>query len=67
VGPSIADAISNLGGGGLKNPDLANLAQSLNYAGTCIMTMFGGPVINKLGIKWSVPSSYVAYTESDYI
>lgn len=49
----MADAISNLGGGGLSNPDLANLAQSLNYAGTCIMTIVGGPLINKIGIKWA--------------
>jgi hypothetical protein len=49
----MADAISNLGGGGLSNPDLANLAQSLNYAGTCLMTIFGGPIINKIGIKWA--------------
>jgi hypothetical protein len=46
-----ADAISNLGGGGLKNPDLANLAQCLNYAGTCLMVLVCGPLINKIGIK----------------
>lgn len=49
----MSDAISNLGGGGLSTPYLANLANSLNYTAGCLMTMFGGPVINKMGIKWA--------------
>ncbi|GAM34500.1 hypothetical protein TCE0_015f02123 [Talaromyces pinophilus] len=53
VGPSMSDAISNLGGGGLSTPYLANLATSLVYASGVIVTLFGGPLINKLGIKWS--------------
>jgi hypothetical protein len=47
------DAISNLGGGGLSSPYLANLANSLNYASGCLMTLFGGPLINKSGIRYS--------------
>ncbi|KAF5651421.1 major facilitator superfamily transporter [Fusarium sp. NRRL 25303] len=53
VGPAMSDAISNLGGGGLSTPYLANLATSLNYTAGCILTLFGGPLINKFGIKWS--------------
>lgn len=53
VGPAMSDAITNLGGGGLSKPWLANLANSLNYAMGCLTTLFGGPLINKLGIKWS--------------
>lgn len=49
----MSDAISNLGGGGLRTPYLANLASSLNYAAGCFITLFGGPIINKFGIKWS--------------
>lgn len=49
----MTDAISNLGGGGLSTPFLANLATSLNYAAAVLVTLFGGPLINKLGIKWS--------------
>lgn len=49
----MSDAISNLGGGGLSTPFLANLATSLNYAAGFVVTFFGGPLINKLGIKWS--------------
>ncbi|KXS95918.1 hypothetical protein AC578_5207 [Pseudocercospora eumusae] len=53
VGPAMQDAITNLGGGGLKTPWLANLANSLNYTMGCLTTLFGGPLINKFGIKWS--------------
>ncbi|CAK3917287.1 major facilitator superfamily transporter [Lecanosticta acicola] len=52
-GPAMGDAISNLGGGGLSTPFLANLANALNYATGCLTTLFGGPLINQLGIKWS--------------
>ncbi|KAK2074990.1 hypothetical protein P8C59_009155 [Phyllachora maydis] len=51
VGPAMGDAISNLGGGGLSTPYLANLANALNYACGCLVTLVGGPLINKLGIK----------------
>lgn len=49
----MSDAITNLGGGGLSTPYLANLATALNYAMGCATTLFGGPLINKFGIKWS--------------
>ncbi|CAK1363966.1 UNC93-like protein 1 [Cercospora beticola] len=51
VGPAMGDAITNLGGGGLKSPYLANLANALNYAMGCLTTLLGGPLINKLGIR----------------
>ncbi|KAI6250066.1 Notoamide biosynthesis cluster protein O' [Erysiphe necator] len=60
VGPAIADAITNLGGGGLSSPYLANLANSLNYTSGCLMTLFGGPMINKLGIKKSCVIAAIA-------
>ncbi|TDZ44891.1 UNC93-like protein 2 [Colletotrichum trifolii] len=60
VGPAMSDAISNLGGGGLSTPYLANLATALNYAAGCVMTLFGGPLINKFGIKWSCIIAAVA-------
>lgn len=53
VGPAMSDAISNLGGGGLSTPYLGNLANALDYAGSCVIALFGGPLINKFGIKWS--------------
>jgi hypothetical protein len=53
VGPAMSDAITNLGGGGLKTPWLANLSTCLNYLMSFFVTIFGGPLINKIGIKWS--------------
>ncbi|CAG8040006.1 unnamed protein product [Penicillium salamii] len=53
VGPAISDAISNLGGGGLSTPYLGNLANSLDYAASCLVAFMGGPLVNKFGIKWS--------------
>ena len=60
VGPAMSDAISNLGGGGLSTPYLANLANSLQYMAGCLITLFGGPLINKFGIKWSCIIAAVA-------
>jgi hypothetical protein len=60
VGPAMSDAITNLGGGGLSSPWLANLANSLSYAFSCLSTILGGPVINKIGIKWSCLIAAVA-------
>lgn len=51
VGPAMSDAISNLGGGGLSTPYLGNLANSINYGSGCLMTLFGGPLIIKFGIR----------------
>jgi hypothetical protein len=53
VGPAMSDAITNLGGVGLSLPWLANLANSLSYTFSCFSTIIGGPVINKIGIKWA--------------
>jgi MFS family permease len=47
------DAINNLGGGGLSSPYLANLATALSYVMSTLMTFVGGPIINKIGIKWA--------------
>lgn len=61
VGPAMQDAISNLGGGGLSSPYLGNLASALNYAAGCMITLFGGPLINKIGIKYSCMIAAVTF------
>lgn len=61
VGPAMSDSISNLGGGGLSSPYLSNLANSLNYASGCLVTLFGGPLINKIGIKYSCLIAALAF------
>lgn len=57
----MSDAISNLGGGGFSTPYLANLANSLNYVAGCIVTLVGGPLINKIGIKGSCMIAALAF------
>ncbi|KAK4689638.1 hypothetical protein P7C73_g465, partial [Tremellales sp. Uapishka_1] len=52
-GPAMSDAIDGLGGGGLATPYTANAANAASYALSCAMTLFGGPLINKIGIRWS--------------
>ncbi|KAI7088258.1 MFS general substrate transporter [Hortaea werneckii] len=61
VGPAMMDAISNLGGGGLSSPWLANLANCLNYLMSFFCTLFGGPLINKFRIKWSCMIAAVSF------
>ncbi|KAL7419935.1 hypothetical protein Q5752_005854 [Cryptotrichosporon argae] len=52
-GPAMSDAISGMGGGGLETPYTANIANAISYGMSCAMTLFGGPLVNKLGIKWA--------------
>ncbi|CAN8105202.1 unnamed protein product [Discula destructiva] len=61
VGPAMSDAISNLGGGGLSSPYLANLANAIFYVAGCLVTLIGGPLINKIGIKWSCMIAAVSF------
>ncbi|KAF4123822.1 Major Facilitator Superfamily [Geosmithia morbida] len=42
-----------MGGGGLSKPWLANISSSLSYGMSFLVTIAGGPLINKIGIKWS--------------
>ncbi|KAK1561555.1 uncharacterized protein LY79DRAFT_675460 [Colletotrichum navitas] len=59
-GPATSDAISNLGGGGLSTPYVANLATSLACLSGCLLPVFGGRLVNKFGIKWSCMIAAVA-------
>ncbi|KAI0484580.1 MFS general substrate transporter [Xylariaceae sp. FL0804] len=45
-GPAMADAIAGLGGGGLATPQTSNTAPLVCFC--------GGPLVNKLGVKWSL-------------
>lgn len=43
-----------LGGGGLATPQTSNIATAVNYALLAIVCLFGGPIVNKLGVKWAL-------------
>ncbi|EYE97114.1 MFS general substrate transporter [Aspergillus ruber CBS 135680] len=53
-GPAMSDAITGLGGGGLATPQVSNIANAIRYAMLALVCFFGGPIVNKLGVKWAL-------------
>ncbi|RJE23431.1 hypothetical protein PHISCL_04239 [Aspergillus sclerotialis] len=53
-GPAMADAITGLGGGGLATPQISNIFNAINYAMLALVCFLGGPIVNKLGVKWAL-------------
>jgi MFS family permease len=51
---SLADNSAGLGGGGLATPQTSNIATAVNYTMLAVCCALGGPVVNKLGTKWSL-------------
>ncbi|THY70220.1 MFS general substrate transporter [Aureobasidium pullulans] len=53
-GPAMADAIAGLGGGGLASAQTNNIANAINYVMLALVCFLGGPLVNKLGVRWSL-------------
>ncbi|KAK4124533.1 MFS general substrate transporter [Parathielavia appendiculata] len=53
-GPAMWDAIAGLGGGGLATPETSNISNAINYAALALVCLFGGPLVNKIGVKWAL-------------
>ncbi|KAK4041412.1 major facilitator superfamily domain-containing protein [Parachaetomium inaequale] len=53
-GPAMWDAIAGLGGGGLATPQTSNISSSHLTMKLPTVCLLGGPLVNKLGIKWSL-------------
>ncbi|KAJ4415264.1 hypothetical protein N0V82_007426 [Gnomoniopsis sp. IMI 355080] len=53
-GPAMDDAIAGLGGGGLATPQTSNTATAISYTMLALVCCFGGPLVNKLGVKWAL-------------
>ncbi|KAI9374736.1 major facilitator superfamily domain-containing protein [Aspergillus egyptiacus] len=53
-GPAMSDAIAGLGGGGLATPQVSNISNAILYALLAIVCFLGGPIVNKLGVKWAL-------------
>ncbi|KAB8230422.1 major facilitator superfamily domain-containing protein [Aspergillus alliaceus] len=53
-GPAMSDAITGLGGGGLATPQVSNISNAIRYAMLAIFCFFGGPIVNKIGVKWAL-------------
>ncbi|KAF5667189.1 Ion channel regulatory UNC-93 [Fusarium heterosporum] len=53
-GPAMSDAIAGLGGGGLATPQVSNISTALRYAALALTCFMGGPIVNKIGVKWAL-------------
>ncbi|KAE8146598.1 major facilitator superfamily domain-containing protein [Aspergillus avenaceus] len=53
-GPAMSDAITGLGGGGLASPQVSNISNAIRYALLAVVCFLGGPIVNKLGVKWAL-------------
>ncbi|KAJ5120982.1 uncharacterized protein N7515_008943 [Penicillium bovifimosum] len=53
-GPAMSDAITGLGGGGLASPRVSNISTAITYAMLAVVCFLGGPLVNKIGIKWAL-------------
>ncbi|OQE94988.1 hypothetical protein PENNAL_c0003G03156 [Penicillium nalgiovense] len=53
-GPAMSDAITGLGGGGLASPQVSNISTAIRYAMLAVVCFLGGPLVNKIGIKWAL-------------
>ncbi|KAL4953256.1 major facilitator superfamily domain-containing protein [Aspergillus filifer] len=53
-GPAMSDAIAGLGGGGLATPQVSNITNAINYAMLAVVCFLGGPIVNKIGVKWAL-------------
>ncbi|KAJ5202096.1 uncharacterized protein N7498_006759 [Penicillium cinerascens] len=53
-GPAMSDAITGLGGGGLASAKVSNICTAITYAMLAIVCFLGGPIVNKIGVKWAL-------------
>ncbi|KAJ0413501.1 major facilitator superfamily domain-containing protein [Aspergillus carlsbadensis] len=53
-GPAMSDAITGLGGGGLATPQISNISTAIRYALLAVVCFMGGPIVNKIGVKWAL-------------
>lgn len=60
-GPAMSDAIAGLGGGGLASPQTNNIANAINYAMLALVCFLGGPLVNKLGVKWALVIGAISF------
>ncbi|KAI0126135.1 major facilitator superfamily domain-containing protein [Xylariales sp. AK1849] len=60
-GPAMADAIAGLGGGGLATPQTSNTATAISYSMLATVCLLGGPIVNKLGVKWALVIGAISF------
>lgn len=61
MAPGLWNAMNSLGAGGAQSPYLVNAANALVFGLLGIFCLFGGPVANRIGLKWTLLLGAVGY------
>lgn len=61
IAPGLWNAMNNLGAGGAQEPYLVNAANSLVFAIMGFMCLFGAPLANSIGLRWTLFLGAVGY------
>lgn len=61
LAPGLWNAMNSLGAGGEEKPFLVNAANSLVFALMGFFCLFGAPIANRIGLKWTLLLGAVGY------
>ena len=61
LAPGLWNAMNSLGAGGEEKPFLVNAANALVFALMGFFCLFGGPIANRIGLKWTLLLGAVGY------
>ncbi|CAG8189334.1 unnamed protein product [Penicillium nalgiovense] len=59
--PGLWNAMNALGAGGAQEPFLINAANALVFGLMGILCLFGGPIANRIGLRWTLMLGAVGY------
>lgn len=59
--PGLWNAMNSLGAGGAQKPFLVNAANALVFGLMGFFCLFGGPIANRIGLKWTLVLGAVGY------
>ena len=61
MAPGLWNAMNSLGAGGAQKPFLVNAANALVFGLMGFFCLFGGPISNRIGLKWTLVLGAVGY------
>ncbi|KAG9598636.1 MFS general substrate transporter, partial [Aureobasidium melanogenum] len=61
MSPGLWNAMNSLGAGGAQKPFLVNAANALVFGLMGFFCLFGGPIANRIGLKWTLVLGAVGY------
>ncbi|KAJ5145915.1 Major facilitator superfamily domain general substrate transporter [Penicillium bovifimosum] len=59
--PGLWNAMNSLGAGGAQEPYLINAANALVFGLMGLLCLFGGPIANRIGLRWTLMLGAVGY------